>query len=112
MGFDAMLQQEMILRGRSPPPGMMPYGPPPGAFGGPPSMFRGRPMSGVYFANSLKRKLKGGTGLQKLSKDLFKLYTVQQCHTMQLKHVHYCTSKVDWTFITATVLFAFRLRFL
>ncbi|KAK3890450.1 hypothetical protein Pcinc_005607 [Petrolisthes cinctipes] len=46
MGFDAMLQQEMILRGRSPPPGMMPYGPPPpGAFGGPPPMFRGRPVS-------------------------------------------------------------------
>nr|XP_027217262.1 bromodomain-containing protein 9-like [Penaeus vannamei] len=46
MGFDAMLQQEMYLRGRSPPPGMMPYGPPPpGAFGPPHPMFRGHPMS-------------------------------------------------------------------
>lgn len=46
MEFDAMLQQEMLLRGRSPPPGMIPYGPPPGAFGGPPHpMFRGRPVS-------------------------------------------------------------------
>lgn len=63
MGFDAMLQQEMILRGRSPPPGMMPYGPPPGAFGGPPNMFRGRPMSGEYVATFLKRKLRGGTVL-------------------------------------------------
>lgn len=47
MEFDAMLQQEMLLRGRSPPPGMVPYGPPPGSFGGPPHpMYRGRPMSG------------------------------------------------------------------
>lgn len=37
MGFDAMLQQEMYLRGRSPPPGMVTYGPP-GPFGHP--MFR------------------------------------------------------------------------
>ena len=44
MGFDAMLQQEMFLRGRSPPPGMMSFGGP-GPFG-PPHMFRGRPMSG------------------------------------------------------------------
>lgn len=52
MEFDAMLQQEMLLRGRSPPPGMVPFGPPPGAFGGPPHpLYRGRPMSG----NRLKK---------------------------------------------------------
>ncbi|XP_045605880.2 protein suppressor of sable isoform X1 [Procambarus clarkii] len=45
MGFDAMLQQEMILRGRSPPPGMMTFPPPSGPFGAPHGMFRGRPMS-------------------------------------------------------------------
>ncbi|KAK8739950.1 hypothetical protein OTU49_003281 [Cherax quadricarinatus] len=45
MGFDAMLQQAMLLRGRSPPPGMMTYAPPPVPFAGPHSMFRGRPMS-------------------------------------------------------------------
>lgn len=47
MGFDAMLQQEMLLRGRSPPAGMMPYGaPPPGPFNSPhPGFPRSRPMS-------------------------------------------------------------------
>lgn len=56
MGFDAMLQQEMLLRGRSPPQGMMPYGPPPpGPFNSPHAMFpRGRPMSGKKVWNLQK----------------------------------------------------------
>ncbi|KAG0703190.1 hypothetical protein GWK47_024905 [Chionoecetes opilio] len=50
MEYDAMLQQAMLLRGRSPPPGMIPYGPPPGSFedpGPPHPLYRGRPVSEV-----------------------------------------------------------------
>ncbi|CAL4155675.1 unnamed protein product, partial [Meganyctiphanes norvegica] len=39
MGFDAMLQQEMFLRGRSPPPGMVPLAPNPLLFRRPGSDF-------------------------------------------------------------------------